>query len=84
MGHVHRWGIISHTIGYPGAPEMETFGMECGHITNPSLMDYTKGTVMNWQTGFGMLYVDGNTVHPSAIKISGSKFVVEGVTYTVR
>jgi predicted phosphodiesterase len=84
MGHTHRWGLVSHTIGYPGAPESETFGFELGHITNPSLMDYTKGTVMNWQTGFGMLYVDGATVHPVPIKITGSKFIVEGVTYTVR
>jgi predicted phosphodiesterase len=84
MGHVHRWGLVAHTIGYPGAPETEIFGLECGHITNPSLMDYTKGTVMNWQTGFGMLYVDGTTVHPKAVKITGNKFVVEGETYSVK
>jgi hypothetical protein len=42
---------------------------------------YTRGT-MNWQSGFGILYVDRKGVTPVTIPIDKSgSFVVEGKRY---
>ena len=32
----------------------------------------------NWQQGFGLLYVDGNTVTPHPVPITNRSFVIEG------
>jgi hypothetical protein len=40
---------------------------------------YIKGGLFTWQQGFGILYVDGNTVTPSIIPVNrDGSFVVEG------
>jgi len=44
-------------------------------------MRYMKG-VMNWQKGFGILYVDGDKVSPVPVPIErDGSFVVEGKRY---
>ena len=84
MGHVHRLGCVSYTQGYGGDVETTITGMEVGHMVNVTLAGYLKGMTPNWQTGFGILYVDDKHVKAEAIPITGKKFVVEGTTYNVR
>lgn len=83
MGHTHRLGQISHTNGYTDN-EVTLTGIEAGHVTQPKLMGYVKNTVMNWQPGFAMLYVDGTHVTGATIPISGGKFTVDGVVHAIK
>lgn len=82
MGHTHRLGVISHTTGYGGKAKVLT-GFEVGNMMDMKLAGYLKGGTANWQTGFGLLYVEGRTVTPTAVPVVGSKFTVDGVTWHV-
>jgi hypothetical protein len=45
-------------------------------------MQYTK--THNWQQGWAVVYVDGQTVIPQPIPIMNKSFVFEGVQYSWR
>lgn len=82
MGHTHRQGIGSITTGIP--PRTKTLtGMEVGNLMDMRQAGYLKEGAGNWQSGFGILTVDGNHVHPQVIPISNSRFIVDGVTWEV-
>ena len=83
MGHTHRMGIGSHTFGYGGNVARTVTGMEVGNLMNMKLATYLKGGTGNWQQGFGLLTVDGQSVKPETVPISGGKFSVDGVTWEV-
>lgn len=81
IGHVHRLGVIDHTIGYDGELVWELTGMEVGHLVDTSRMGYLRSSTPNWQAGFGILQIDGDHVNATAVPIKHNKFIVEGVTF---
>lgn len=83
MGHTHRLGIGSHTSGFDGKIVQQVTGMEVGHLMDQRQAAYLKGGTANWQQGFGILEVDGQTVTPSVIPIERKRFVVGGETWSV-
>jgi hypothetical protein len=42
---------------------------------------YLKGGSANWQTAFGLLYIDKGKVTPVPVPIQNNSFVVEGKVY---
>lgn len=83
MGHTHRQGIASHTFGVAGGITKQVTGMEVGHLMNQRVAHYLKGGTGNWQTGFGLLTVDGQHVKPELVPIHRGKFTVDGHTWEV-
>ncbi len=80
-GHTHRQGISSFTTASGGFLTGILTGFEVGHLMDETKAYYTKGT-MNWQKGFGILYVDRKSVTPVTIPIDKQgSFVVEGKRY---
>jgi predicted phosphodiesterase len=78
-GHTHRMGLSHHTTSYTGSSPKTVWGMEVGNLMNYKHAKYIKGGLFTWQQGFGMLYVDGNTVVPVTIPIQrDGSFIVEG------
>lgn len=83
MGHTHRLGTLSHSVGYDGRVVQTLTGMEVGNLMDMRAAGYLKGAAGNWQQGFGLVHVDGRHVQATPIQISGRKFVVEGAVYNV-
>ncbi|WP_190822024.1 metallophosphoesterase [Saccharopolyspora pogona] len=83
MGHTHRLGIGHFSTGYGGAVSQTLTGMEVGNLMDMKQAGYLKGGAANWQQGFGLVHVDGKHVQATPIRISGRRFVVDGVTYNV-
>lgn len=84
MGHTHRLAKMPDTIGRDG--EFNTlWGMEVGHVMDMrpgSVPHYLKGGFANWQSGFGIAYVDGNNVYPQTVEIDDEgRFVFEGEVF---
>lgn len=78
-GHTHRMGLSHYTQSYTGGTPKTVWGMEVGNLMNYKQAKYVKGGLFTWQQGFGILYVDGNTVTPSLIPIKkDGTFIVEG------
>jgi hypothetical protein len=79
-GHTHRMGIVNETSG-KGRHEKTITGFEVGNMMDMSKAGYiqAKAGMANWQSGFGVLYVNGKTVTPVAVpmKKDGS-FIFEG------
>ena len=82
MGHTHRLGISSDSVGYAGKSRVLT-GMEVGNLMDMKKAQYLKGGSANWQQGFGIVHVEGTHVQATPVLISGKKFTVDGVTYNV-
>lgn len=82
MGHTHRAGISSFTMGLDGSSSTLT-GMEVGHILNPKKATYLEGYAGNWQQSLGWLTIDGRHVTPSLIPIQQSKFTIEGRVFKI-
>jgi predicted phosphodiesterase len=63
QGHTHRLGLKPETIGYSGNSHI-LWGFEVGNMMNMRKADYImkKSGGANWQSGFGVLYVDGRKV----------------------
>lgn len=80
LGHVHRLAVTHHTGGYSGSPRTLS-AMEVGHFVNVPLAGYLKGSMPNWQAGFGILTIDGASVRADAVPILNNRFTVEGVSY---
>ena len=82
IGHTHRMGIKPHTFGY-GNRAQTFWSMEVGNLMNMGLAQYLKGSVANWQSGFGLLTVDGSHVKPEIVPITHGRFTVDGRTWAV-
>jgi len=81
-GHTHRLGIRRQTSQYIGGKPTRRWGFEVGHLMNIKKASYLGGGVANWQSGFGILYVDKYYVAPVAIDVwPDGSFVVEGERY---
>ena|SRR5690606_15386544 len=83
MGHTHRLAALNHTYGYGGDIKKILYGVEVGNLMSMKQAGYLKGGTANWQQGFAILHVDGNTVRPEVIPILNRRFIVEGVTYVI-
>ena len=81
MGHTHRAGMVSETKGV-GASKTLT-GVEVGHLMDVGKAEYLgAGRFANWQSAFGLFYVNGSRVVPHIIPVTrGGSFIVEGETY---
>lgn len=82
-GHTHRLGIQSETEMVGAKVNRIRTGFEVGHLIDirTSGMAYMKGSA-NWQSGFGLLRVDGQKVTPVLVPIIGNSFTVEGEKYS--
>ncbi len=81
-GHTHRLGLVPKTATYLGDTKPRvTFGFEAGCLAdfNSPGMKYAK--FKNWQQGFGLLLVEGKTVHPVPVPIINRGFQVDGYRY---
>lgn len=83
MGHTHRQAVLSHSEGYGGEVKRILTGVEVGHLMNQKLAHYLKGGTGNWQTGFGLLTIDGQHVKPEVVPITKGRFTVDGSTWEV-
>ncbi|MEO6086935.1 MAG: metallophosphoesterase [Umezawaea sp.] len=81
MGHTHRVGKGSHSVGYDGKILQTLTGVEVGNLMNMKAAGYLKGGAANWQQGIGIVHVDGAHVHAEAVSINGRKFTVDGKVY---
>lgn len=79
-GHSHRLGLQPYTQSVNGKTTRTLYGFECGNLMDMRKATYAK--THNWQAGFGVLYVDGNTVHPCPVPITNRSFIVEGTQYS--
>jgi len=83
MGHTHRQGIASQTMGYGGMVHQTVTGVEVGHLMDQRRAEYLKGGTGNWQQGFGLLTIDGQHVKPEIIPIHRGRFTVDGRVWEV-
>lgn len=82
-GHTHRLGLVPKTQTYLGDSKPRvTFGFEAGCLADFSSPGMRYAKFKNWQQGFGLLYVDGKTVHPVPVPIVNRSFVVEGKRFS--
>ena len=80
-GHTHRLGVSAFSEASGGVLGRVLMGLEVGHLMDEKQAYYTRGT-MNWQKGFGIVYVDRKRVQPVAIPIErDGSFIVEGKIY---
>lgn len=78
IGHVHRLALCPDATGYTGRLTTK-WGMEVGHVMDIRKASYLKRGAANWQSGFGMLYVEGKFVKPEVIPIEpNGMFVADG------
>ncbi|MFC0547074.1 metallophosphoesterase [Kutzneria chonburiensis] len=82
MGHTHRLGKGSHSVGYDGKITSTLTGVEVGHLMDMKAAGYLKRGVGDWQMGFGVIHVDGHHVQAEVIAIRHRKFIVDGQTYS--
>ena len=82
IGHTHRMGIKPHTLGYGGNQKV-LWSMEVGNLMNMKLAQYLQGATANWQSGFGLLTVDGKHVKPELVPIVGGSFSVDGRVWSL-
>lgn len=77
-GHTHRLGISSFSEASGGVLGRILTGFEVGHLMDERKAGYTKG-IMNWQKGFGILYVHRGKVQPVPVYVEkDGSFIVEG------
>ena len=82
-GHTHKLGVRRHTRGYVGGKITTRWGFEVGCLMDRAKAQYLGETgSVNWQLGFGLLYVGDHDVSPVAIDVRrDGSFVVEGERY---
>jgi predicted phosphodiesterase len=83
MGHTHRLGLLPQSYGYGGKVTKTLWGFEVGNLVDMSKAQYLKDGSANWQQGFGIVHVDGNSVHPIAVPIKENRFVVDGNVFKI-
>lgn len=83
MGHTHRLGMISHSVGYDGAVVQTLTGVEVGNLMNMKAAGYLRKGAGNWQQGFALVHVARKNVQAQPIPITGGQFTVDGVSFRV-
>lgn len=80
-GHTHKAGLQHESRGFNGRVTT-IYGMEVGHLMNLKKAHYLKTGAANWQTAFGVLYVDGRDVYPYVVPMrADGTFVFEGKVF---
>lgn len=69
MGHVHRLALMPHTTGTTASHSVQ-WGMEVGNVMDMKRAQYLGHVTANWQSGFGMLHVEGKRVRPEVIPMA--------------
>lgn len=82
MGHTHRAGICSYTVGIEGKTSTIT-GVEVGHVMDTKKVTYLKGATGNWQQGIALLKVDGKHVTPQLVPVSAGKLTIDERTFKI-
>lgn len=67
----------AHSYGYAGKVSRTLHGFEVGNLMNMQKAHYLKGAAGNWQSGFGILDVEGTHVSPQPVFINRGKFTVD-------
>ena len=80
-GHTHKLGLIPHSTSMNGKQTSLLYGFEVGNIMDLKQATYLKGGSSNWQSGFGILYIDKKKVTPIPVPMQNNSFVVEGKVY---
>lgn len=80
-GHTHRMGLGHDHSTYDGRLVAPLFGLEVGHLMDLRKASYLKAGSANWQSGIGMLIVDGRDVFPMSLPIINGKLHFDGKTY---
>ena len=80
-GHTHKQGLLHHHTAYNSKLTSQLFGFEVGNLMDLKQATYLKGGSSNWQSGFGLLYIDRGKVTPVPVPVIGNSFTVEGETY---
>jgi hypothetical protein len=81
-GHTHRLGLQHQHSAFQGRIVAPLWGFEVGHLMDMSQAGYLKAGIANWQQGFGVLVVDGDTVTPIPVPITDGKFYFDGRTWS--
>jgi predicted phosphodiesterase len=80
-GHTHRLGFLGESTGYDGRGQT-LWGFEVGHLMNVRGANYLKYGYGNWQSGFGIIEVDGNHVTPRPVLVRpNGSFFFDGMVY---
>jgi len=80
-GHSHRMGIQHYHHAFSGSVTRELWGFEVGHLMDMEKALYLKGGFGNWQSGIGVLAVDGDNVTPIAVPFHNHRAYFDGKTY---
>lgn len=80
-GHTHRAGLVPVTESVNGKVVRTRYGMEVGTAMDLRQAKYTRG-IANWQQAWGVLHVNGKSVHPELIMVEGRSFVIMGERFT--
>lgn len=83
MGHTHRLGVGSHTVGYGGDTKKVLTGFEVGNLMDMKSATYLRQATGNWQQGFGLVEIGERHVQCTPIRIEKRRFIVQGTTYRV-
>lgn len=86
MGHTHRLGQMPDTTGRAG--DFKTlWGVEVGHVMDMrpgKVPPYMKGGFANWQAGFALAYILGESIHTQIVPMNDEgTFIFEGEVHTV-
>lgn len=80
FGHSHQAGLYTTALGY--GYNMDTkFALNVGHGMVLREAQYIKSTSPDWSRGIGILYYDGESVHPELHLEVGGKIRVNGKSY---
>jgi predicted phosphodiesterase len=80
-GHTHKMGLLHFNTSFNGRLTSTLYGFEVGNMMDLKQATYLKGGSANWQSGFGILYVDRGKVTPVPVPFNNNSFTVEGKTY---
>ena len=81
-GHTHKMGSQHANRGFNGRITA-LHGVECGHLMSVGKAQYLKTGGANWQSGFGIFYVDGQDVSFQLVPVKqDGSFIVDGRKWT--
>lgn len=80
FGHTHQAALNTTALGY-GFNMTPQFSLNVGHGMRLREASYIKSTSPDWSRGIGILYYDGENVHPSLHLESGGRIRVNGKVY---
>jgi UDP-2,3-diacylglucosamine pyrophosphatase LpxH len=80
-GHTHKMGLTHDHQTVNGRLVSSLWGFEVGNLMDMRKANYLKMGHANWQSGFGVLVVDGSDVTPVPIPIKNGRFFFDGQTW---